>query len=126
MHRSRPLPFSRMSRVTRCLAQIGYWIALAAIPLLTLGSVQRIVAQTTIQVTTTQQGVTDPSNCSLQEAIYAAEFGSNTALNLTDPDRFYTTGCLLQGASGHSRSSCKRRCTPLTLSGIAMRITHSG
>ena len=100
MHCSRPLTFSRMSRVTRYLAQIGYWTALAAIPLLTLGSAQQIVAQTTIQVTTTQQGVTDPSHCSLQEAIYAAEFGSNTALNLTDPDRFYTTGCVLQGASG--------------------------
>jgi uncharacterized repeat protein (TIGR01451 family) len=100
MHRSRPLTFSRMSRVTRYLAQIGCWIALTAIPLLTLGSAQRMVAQTTILVTTTQQGVTDPSHCSLQEAIYAAEFGSNTALNLTDPDRFYTTGCVLQGASG--------------------------
>lgn len=60
-----------MSRVTRYLAQIGYWIALAAIPPLTLGSAQRIVAQTTIVVTTTQQGVTDPSNCSLQEALTA-------------------------------------------------------
>src|SRR5215467_3839201 len=99
MHRSRPLTFSRVSRVTRYLAQLGYRIALAAIPLLTLGSAQRIEAQTTIQVTTTQQGVTDSSHCSLQEAIYAAEFGSNTALNLTDPDRLYKTGCQLQGAS---------------------------
>jgi hypothetical protein len=59
MHRSRPLAFARVSRATRYLAQIGYRIALVAIPLLTLGSAQRIVAQTTIQVTTTQQGVTD-------------------------------------------------------------------
>jgi len=36
----------------------------------------------------------------LQEAIYSAEFASNTALNLTDPDRFYTSGCQLQGSSG--------------------------
>jgi uncharacterized repeat protein (TIGR01451 family) len=96
MHRSRPLTFSRTSQATRYVVQIGYWIALASIA---LGSAQRIGAQTTILVTTTQQGVTDPSQCSLQEAIYAAEFGSNTALNLTDPDRFYTTGCILQGAS---------------------------
>jgi uncharacterized repeat protein (TIGR01451 family) len=81
------------------LTQIGYRIALAATPLLALGSAQLTEAQTTIQVTTTQQGVTDANNCSLQEAIYAAEFGSNTALNLTDPDRFYTTGCTLQGSS---------------------------
>ena len=90
---------SHMSRVARFLTQIGYRIALAATPLLALGSAQLTEAQTTIQVTTTQQGVTDASNCSLQEAIYAAEFGSNTALNLTDPDSFYTTGCVLQGAS---------------------------
>jgi len=76
-----------------------YRIALAATPLLALGSAQLTEAQTTIQVTTTQQGVTDSSHCSLQEAIYAAEFASNTALNLTDPDRFYKTGCVLQGGS---------------------------
>src|SRR5215831_7179722 len=97
MYRSRTSTFSRRSRATRYLVEIGYGIALA---LLALGSAPQIVAQTAIQVTTTQQGVTDPTHCSLQEAIYAAEFGSNTALNLTDPDRFYTTGCVLQGASG--------------------------
>ena len=86
-------------RVARYLTQIGYRITLAATALLALGSAQRTEAQTTIQVTTTQQGVTDASHCSLQEAIYAAEFASPTALNLTDPDRFYTSGCLLQGAS---------------------------
>jgi len=90
---------SHASWVTRFLTQIGYRIALAAIPLLAPGSVQLTEAQTTIQVTTTQQGVTDASHCSLQEAIYAAEFESNTALNLTDPDRFYQTGCVLQGNS---------------------------
>jgi uncharacterized repeat protein (TIGR01451 family) len=90
---------SRLSRVARSLTQIGYRIALAATPLLALGSAQLTEAQTTIQVTTTQQGVTDSTHCSLQEAIYAAEFASNTALNLTDPDRFYTSGCVLQGST---------------------------
>jgi len=89
-----------MSRVTRFFVQIGYRIAIAAIPLLMLGSAQIAAAQTTIQVTTTQQGVTDVTHCSLQEAIYAAEFASNTAVNATDPDSFYTTGCILQGNSG--------------------------
>ena len=88
---------SHVSRVIRFLAQFVCGNALAAILLLALGSEQLMVAQTTIHVTTTQQGVTDANHCSLQEAIYAAEFASNTALNLTDPDRFYTTGCLLQG-----------------------------
>ena len=69
-----------VSQGTRSLAQIGCWILLAIISLLTLGTAQLMVAQTTIQVTTTQQGVTDASHCSLQEAIYAAEFGSNTAV----------------------------------------------
>ncbi|HEY6412565.1 MAG TPA: DUF11 domain-containing protein [Edaphobacter sp.] len=90
---------SHVSRLTRFLTQTDYRIALAATFFLALGSAQLTEAQTTIQVTTTQQGVTDASNCSLQEAIYAAEFASNTALNLTDPDRFYKTGCVLQGAS---------------------------
>src|SRR5215470_19925102 len=89
-----------MSQATRLLAQKSIRIVLIAIPLLTLGSAQLTVAQTTIQVTTTQQGVTDANHCSLQEAIYAAEFDSNTAVNATDPDSFYTTGCVLQGNVG--------------------------
>jgi uncharacterized repeat protein (TIGR01451 family) len=95
MNHCRPL-----SRVTRFLMRISCRVAVAAILLLTLGSAPLVVAQTTIHVTTTQQGVTDASHCSLQEAIYAAEFESNTALNLTDPDRFYQTGCVLEGNSG--------------------------
>lgn len=93
------LTLFHVSRVARFLTQIGYRITLAAVPLLALGSAQLTEAQTTIHVTTTQQGVTDARHCSLQEAIYAAEFASNTALNLTDPDRFYKTGCVLQGST---------------------------
>ena len=47
---------SHMSRVARVLTQIGYRIALAATPLFALDSAQLTDAQTTIQVTTTQQG----------------------------------------------------------------------
>jgi hypothetical protein len=48
----------------------------------------------TINVTTLQQGViNDPTQCSLQEAIYASEFKSNTAVSQTDPDVTYNTGC---------------------------------
>ena len=90
---------SRRSRIAHFLARFNHWTALASILMLTLASGHRSSAQTTIQVNTTQQGVTDANHCSLQEAIYAAEFGSNTALNLTDPDRFYATGCVLQGGS---------------------------
>src|SRR4030095_10110716 len=94
------LTLSHMIRIARSLKQFGHWSALVAILMLVLGSGQRTSAQTTIRVTTTQQGVTDVNHCSLQEAIYAAEFERNTALNLTDPDRFYKTGCALQGDSG--------------------------
>jgi uncharacterized repeat protein (TIGR01451 family) len=87
-----------VSRVTRFFTQFGPWTALAAILLLGLVSGQQSAAQTTIQVTTTLQGVTDATHCSLQEAIYSAEFDSNTAVNATDPDSFYTTGCVLQGS----------------------------
>src|ERR1700754_4218045 len=99
LHMKPILTGSHVSRVARFLTQISYRIALAAISLLMLCSARPAVGVTTIQVTTTQQGVTDASHCSLQEAIYAAELGSNTALNLTDPDRFYATGCVLQGVS---------------------------
>lgn len=65
-----------------------------ATTLLLVGATGLARAQTTIYVTTTQPGVTDPSHCSLQEAIYSAEFASNTAVGATSPDSFYSTGCV--------------------------------
>src|SRR5262245_8079007 len=87
-----------MRQTSSFLARFHQGTLLAAILMLMLGLGQRAAAQTTIQVTTTQQGVTDANNCSLQEAIYAAEFDAQTAVNATDPDSFYTSGCLLQGS----------------------------
>jgi hypothetical protein len=55
--------------------------------------------QTTIYVNTTAQGVTS-GQCSLQEAIYSAEFGKNIAIDQTDPDDTYTTGCVSGTGSG--------------------------
>jgi uncharacterized repeat protein (TIGR01451 family) len=69
------------------------WAVLAAALFAIVGLAQRSMAQNSIDVTSTQQGVTDASHCSLQEAIYSAEFGSNIALSQTDPDTTYTTGC---------------------------------
>ena len=57
------------------------------------------VQAATIQVNTTQQGVTN-GLCSLQEAIYASELKSNRAINATAPDSFYTTGCAAGSADG--------------------------
>jgi len=56
-----------------------------------LGAAERNMAQ--IYVTTTLQDNSDPSNCSLREAIYAAEFGGSIAIGSTDPDTTYNTGC---------------------------------
>ena len=68
-------------------------IVLAAILLVLLaafGLVQRSAAQ--IQVAPNTEGNTFGS-CSLQEAIYATEFGNNVAIDATDPDDTYSTGC---------------------------------
>jgi uncharacterized repeat protein (TIGR01451 family) len=46
-----------------------------------------------IQVDTPTQGNTSGTACSLQEAIYAAEFGTNVAIDATDPDNTYNTAC---------------------------------
>jgi len=77
----------------------GPWTALAAILLATIGIAQRSAAQNTIYVNTTTQGASNGS-CSLQEAIYSAEFGANTAINATSPDSFYTTGCVAGSGNG--------------------------
>jgi len=50
-----------------------------------------------IIVTTTRQGVTDPRNCSLQEAIHSANFHQALAIDSTNPDHFYATGCMTAG-----------------------------
>jgi uncharacterized repeat protein (TIGR01451 family) len=54
---------------------------------------QSTVAQATIHVTTTAQGNTYGAACSLQEAMYSAEFANNIAIDSTDPDHNYTTAC---------------------------------
>src|SRR5262245_42845714 len=63
-----------------------------SVRLLTLLFTAAPVHAATIQVNTTQQGVTN-GQCSLQEAIYASEFKANQAIGSTDPDTFYATGC---------------------------------
>jgi hypothetical protein len=67
------------------------WVALLAALILTICGAPRATAAT-IQVNTTQQGVTH-GGCSLQEAIYASELKSNKAVASTNPDTFYDTAC---------------------------------
>ena len=65
--------------------------AFAVILLLAAVAVQRSAGQ--IQVGANTEGNTFGSGCSLQEAIYATEFGQNVAIDATDPDDTYSTGC---------------------------------
>ena len=69
------------------------WSAVAAAVILSICLAQQGEAQVTIQVNTTQQGVT-AGQCSLQEAIYAAQLKSNKAVGSTNPNTFYNTGCV--------------------------------
>src|SRR5262245_21235830 len=80
-------------QVCGCLRFLRGW-PIAAFLMLALFTPQNAAAQATIFVTTTQQGVTDPNNCSLQEAIYSAEFAVNSAIGATSPDTSYRTGCV--------------------------------
>jgi uncharacterized repeat protein (TIGR02543 family) len=88
-----------MSRTFAChlmksLSQARAWLAIATVLLGIFGLAQSGAAQAVIFVTTTQQGITGSSSCSLQEAIYSAEFATNKAISSTDPDSYYTTGCV--------------------------------
>ena len=82
--------FRRIVASTSCKRRIP----IVFLSLLSLCFARPSAAQATIYVTTAAQGVTDPANCSLQEAIYSSEFKLNIAISATDPDTFYTTGCV--------------------------------
>lgn len=77
----------RRSRVTT--------VALTALALLaSLGAFAPAVsASATIRVTTTAQSVNSDSECSLQEAIYAANLDASLAPNPADPDTTIATAC---------------------------------
>ena len=70
-------------------SQLGWAIVMVAATAIV--APPRSIAQ--IAVGPNTEGNTSGSNCSLQEAIYATEFGSNIALDQTDPDDTYYTGC---------------------------------
>jgi len=75
-------------------------IAAIAALILTVCIAQHSTAQVTIHVNTTQQGVTNVRLCSLQEAIYSSEFKASIAVGSTNPDTFYTTGCVAGTGKG--------------------------
>jgi hypothetical protein len=77
---------------TELKTQIRLWTRCALVVLATFTLSARSSAGTTIHVTTPFEGVSS-GGCSLQEAIYSAQFGTNIALSQTDPDTTYTTGC---------------------------------
>src|SRR5262245_48490849 len=55
-----------------------------------IGNPQPAPAQIKVDVA---QGATYGAHCSLPEAIYGTEFKTNAALDATDPDSAYVTGC---------------------------------
>ena len=68
------------------------WAQCVLVIFATLGLAQRSSAGATIHVTLPTVGVSS-GGCTLQEAMYSAEFGTNIALSQTNPDTTYTTGC---------------------------------
>src|SRR5436309_551429 len=85
------VPAHRISPRWKKLSGIAHWIALAAILLVIVAVPQPSTAQ--IKVDPNTEGNTFGSACSLQEAIYATEFGQAVALGQTDPDNTYATAC---------------------------------
>ena len=81
---------------TSRLQRRGWLMGLATILLVTLAfeTPARMQAGSTIDVTTTVQGVDElDGECSLEEAIYSANFDNNLAIDSTNPDHFVTTEC---------------------------------
>src|SRR5260370_8156658 len=82
--------------VLRSAARCGWWGALATILLFTLGFSQRGAAAV-IFVTTLDDKISTTGGCSLQEAIYSANFDNNTAIASYDPQtnapNIITTQC---------------------------------
>jgi len=90
------VPAPKIVRVSQTRLHVRRWLLFTAILFLLLGATHRSAAQATIHVNTTVQGKTDSSHCSVQEALYSANFDNNVAIDTTDAvngDHFYTTGC---------------------------------
>jgi hypothetical protein len=79
----------RRRRFVQRLA-VAFTTAALAMPVLT-APVAR--AGTTIVVTTTDQSVNTDAECSLQEAIYAANLDASKAPDIFNPGQLLTTGC---------------------------------
>src|SRR5262245_14283700 len=92
----------KIVRPTSFRASHGIWsrglVAFAAILIVTNAFPRRGQAAE-IHVTTTAQKITGTGGCSLQEAIYSANFDRNVAIDSTNPDHFITTEC--EPGSGH-------------------------
>lgn len=90
----RPGGINRDRATARRLA-VGATISAMLLSLMAF--VPGVHAGTSILVTTPDQGINSDSDCSLQEAIYAANLDANKApdpAHLHDPSAFITTGCL--------------------------------
>ncbi|HWW14796.1 MAG TPA: choice-of-anchor Q domain-containing protein [Candidatus Dormibacteraeota bacterium] len=84
-----------LRRIARFLFDSARWVALATALLVTLGAADRATANI-IFVTTTHQKISSTGGCSLQEAIYSANFADNVAIDSYPnfSDHFITTDCV--------------------------------
>src|SRR5262245_17659561 len=95
MPRTRP----RRRSIMRLTKKRGTGAGMAAIVVLALVSLAMFAGTAhaaSITVTTTVPGVNDDAQCSLQEAIYAANLDASAApdpAHLADPNAFITTAC---------------------------------
>ena len=83
------LSFALAASATRYGRRLGIKL-IAVVFLALLTAPEHAKAQ--VDVSTTKPGNTGGA-CSIQEAIYATEFGANVALDQTNPDDTYYTGC---------------------------------
>jgi hypothetical protein len=80
-------------------SRCGWWVALAAVLLAILGFPESVAAQSgaIIFVTSLDQKISRTGGCSLQEAIYSANFDNNIAIDFVNSDgteHFITTECV--------------------------------
>ncbi len=84
------------ARATKTARRRAVFVAALLTMIAVLG---RAAHAATIFVTTLEQKISATAGCSLQEAIFSANFDKNIAIDSTNPDRFITTECV--AGNGH-------------------------
>jgi len=115
----RLMPPLHVIRRIHSLAQSGCWVVLAIAFLLTLGTSQFMMAQTTIQVTTTQQGVTDDTALAGSKP-WIRRLACVQVTNGIPLGGRCTSGRFWAGAAKRQHR-CETSCNPLTANAASSR-----